>query len=329
MHPKEDTIQQASARVLESMKRFALDFEQLQDDYRPLLRKSNTPQKRKQVLLLWFHHVQLFHTLRSFEEVRWLYQDMREPEVDSGRFKLLPQLLDEVINDANLLKKLEEMAENLTSTLETLIVVVRAGFEGNINSAREFEAIKADLEGLSSDLQRKAGELPRTLAHHLNFLEMRRSISESNRLWMLTILASIFLPLSLACGILSMQTRLKDLNYLLYDFLGVVVLLLTLVVMFLLNVKWSMMILSKTSGWRSSTKKIAIGIFAIIVSSSWAIILASFIVGMAVNVRMGGIVLGYGLAGLTGIAVLVGMGTLPFSLYLLLRPQTVPRLGRS
>lgn len=212
--------------------------------------------------------------------------------------------------DANLFKSLETMAEDLTSTLETLLDVVKAGFEENTDGASDFNILSADLRGLSSDLRRKAGDLPTTLEHHLTFLEMRRSISESNRISMLTILASIFLPLSLACGILSMQTRLKDLNYLLYDFCGVVVILLTLAALLLLFVKGSMTIVSKISDWNSSRKKFVTIAFAVIVSSIWAIVLASFIVGMTVNIRLAGLVLGYGLAGLTCIPLLIGIGVL-------------------
>lgn len=310
MRPITGNNKQASAAVLESLKTFALEFEQLQDTYQPLLRKAKTCQRMKQVLLLWFHHVHLSHTIRSFEEIQWIYQEVRGPRVDSGRFKLLPHLLDEVITDGNLFKGLEAMAEDLMSTLDALLGVVGVGFEGGDGGASEFNTVAADLRGLSSDLRRKAGDLPKTLAHHLHFLEMRRSIRESDRLSMLTILASIFLPLSLACGILSMQTRLKDLNYLLYDFCGVVVLLLTLVALLLLFVRGSMTIVSRTSGWGSFLKKFVTGAFAVIVSSIWAVILASFIVGMAVDVRLGGLVLGYGLAGLTAIAVLNAIATL-------------------
>lgn len=49
----------------------------------------------------------------------------------------------------------------------------------------------------------------------------------------MSVLASVFLHLSLASGILSMQTRLKNLQTLLYDFCEVAVLLLTLVGLFL------------------------------------------------------------------------------------------------
>lgn len=242
-----------------------------------------------------------------------MYQGFRERKVDSGKWKLRPHLLDEVITDANLFRGLEAMAEDLTLTLEALLGVVGVGFEGNVDGALEFNSVAADLRGLSSDLRRKAGDIPKTLAHHLNFLEMRRSFSESKRLSMLTILASIFLPLSLACGILSMQTRLKDLNYLLYDFCGVVILLLTLVALLLLFVKESMKIASRSSGFLLFLKRFFGVYFAVIILSIWAFILSSFIVGMAVNVRLGGLLLGYGLAGLVGIAILIGIATLTWA----------------
>lgn len=89
--------------------------------------------------------------------------------------------------------------------------------------------------------------MPKTLEHHLKFLEMRRNIDESSNLRMLTVLATIFLPLSLACGILSMQTRFEDLSYLLYDFCGVIVILLTLVVVILAMVKSMMWLHEKWS----------------------------------------------------------------------------------
>lgn len=48
---------------------------------------------------------------------------------------------------------------------------------------------------------------------------------EAQNVRLLSILASIFLPVSLACGLLSMQTRFADLHVLVYDFFGVLALL--------------------------------------------------------------------------------------------------------
>lgn len=288
-----------------SMKNFAFQFEQLQDHYEPLLWEVKTCNRRKQVLLLWVNHAQLFETLNQFESVRYMFQSLRELRVGSRRSKLLPQLLDEFATDANTFKELEVIAGDFISALESLLGTIKAGFKNETGAAQEFNAIAADIRGLSSDLRRKAGEMPRLLDHHLKFLEVRRNMQESNNLWMLSVLASIFLPLSLASGILSMQTRLKDLHYLLYDFLGVVVLLLTLVGLVLLLVKASMMaserVATRGSRWSLFGKRAAKLGFTMAILSVWTVVLASFVVGMAENVRLGGFILGYGIAGLVGI----------------------------
>lgn len=47
----------------------------------------------------------------------------------------------------------------------------------------------------------------------------------SSGLWLLSVLAVIFLPVSLAPSLLNMQTQSVDLNCPLYNFSGVIVLL--------------------------------------------------------------------------------------------------------
>ncbi|ORY18992.1 hypothetical protein BCR34DRAFT_582556 [Clohesyomyces aquaticus] len=56
----------------------------------------------------------------------------------------------------------------------------------------------------------------------------RFNVKQASSVSQLTLLAAFFLPLSLAAGVLSMQTRFIDLNLLLYDFVGVVVILATI-----------------------------------------------------------------------------------------------------
>jgi Mg2+ and Co2+ transporter CorA len=65
------------------------------------------------------------------------------------------------------------------------------------------------------------------LEHHLKFPRLSQEISQSRAFQELTVLATIFLPLSLAAGVLSMHFRFKDLGARFYDFLGVFVLLVT------------------------------------------------------------------------------------------------------
>jgi hypothetical protein len=51
------------------------------------------------------------------------------------------------------------------------------------------------------------------------------SIEQANSVNQLTLLAAFYLPHSLAAAVLSMQTRFVDLDLLLYDFVGVMVIL--------------------------------------------------------------------------------------------------------
>ncbi|PGH34182.1 hypothetical protein GX50_02956 [[Emmonsia] crescens] len=67
-------------------------------------------------------------------------------------------------------------------------------------------------------------EYQRILNHHKDILGVRNTESMKY----LTTLATIFLPLTLASSILSMQTRFRDLGALLYDFFGVFCLLRTI-----------------------------------------------------------------------------------------------------
>ena len=83
-----------------------------------------------------------------------------------------------------------------------------------------------------NSMARRNGSLER----RLKIFELSKNAQEQARNWLLSILASVFLPLSLATSILSMQTRFVDLHFLLYDFCGVIVLLATLVLMVLLVV---------------------------------------------------------------------------------------------
>jgi hypothetical protein len=144
-----------------------------------------------------------------------------------------------------------------------------------------------------------------------------RSFHESEGVKRLTVLAAIFLPLSLTCSILSMQTRFADLHYLLYDFLGVFIILVSMsIVAYLLirtMVKWSATwslgsaIMMVEIGFSKKDSE-GIGLVYVLKHSLyiavWTVVLVSFIVGMVVDVQIGGKVLGYGLGGILGCILL-------------------------
>lgn len=302
-----DDDERAAKATAFSFKRFAMDFYKLQDLYEPLLWEVKTCKRRKQIILLWFSHAQLLQTLQNFENVRMIYLGLVESRVGSSKPELGSKLLDKFIVETNLFKNFEGMAEEFSSALESLINIIKAGFEDTSGDPKGFNTVAADLRGLVSDLGRRAGEMPRLSAHHLKYLEMRRNMQGSEDLYSLSVIAGVFLPLSLACGVLSMQTRLKDLHYLLYDFCGIVVIL----VFFIQLLRSSGSVTKYLSQLNLPSNEIGSGrmlgvlfFMAALFVAGEAVILVSFVVGMTSNVRLGGLILGYGMAITLGVAVI-------------------------
>lgn len=284
----------------ESFNKFCEDFEQLQEHYQPILKDARSSRRKKQVLILWFCHAQLLQYLRQIEHGKTMWRRRKESQIDSRSTELLANLMDDVVTEANLFREFNCLAEEFSIALNSLLDVINNDYaDAPPGGPHILRPIEAELRGLVSDLRHKTQEVPNTLEYHLKFLELRRSVHESGNLWVLTVLASLFLPLSLACGILSMQTRLKDLHLLLYDFCGVVVLVVTLAALLILLVKLSMRISewfrTATSTWYVGMRNLKI-LFAVLLFQFWGLVIASFVFGMMMDARTGGIILGVGTA---------------------------------
>jgi hypothetical protein len=287
---------------------------QLEKEYKPLMQKAITSASLKKVLLLWHYHSQLLQLSKFIDQVKEKYFTPREDLLDSRTSALQPYLLNEITADSYLYKEFGLTVSQLISLLESLLNTVSVALNLETDD-RVFGTLAADIRGMCSDISTKTAEMPTSLEHHLKFLQLRRNIQESNSLWTLSVLASIFLPLSLASSVLSMQTRFVDLHYLLYDFCGVIVLLLTLVAVILLMVKLSLSVtdklaeFSRSKFFKTNFFKIYLyplvsGVLSLVALSIWVVILSSFIVGMSQDVGLGGRILGFGIAGLTGIGII-------------------------
>jgi hypothetical protein len=136
-------------------------------------------------------------------------------------------------------------------------------------------------------------------------LAQKTSIEQANSVNQLTLLATFFLPLSLAAAILLMQTRFADLGVLLYDFLGVMVILIALALLvagfnaygrsyyddFLHEVYFAL------RAFPAYPRRITIFWSSLWISAS----LVSFLLGMLKSVDLGGTVLGYEAAAIVGL----------------------------
>ena len=128
----------------------------------------------------------------------------------------------------------------------------------------------------------------------------------------LTLLAAIFLPLSLSTSLLAMSTRLKNLHLLLYDFVGVAIIFSGLAV-FLYGIVVSVRKLSRFAGKRSVLVLYRLPMRALQANRmflSWQfyglgyiLIAVAFLVGMLKDITVGWKMLVYSIVGTAGLFV--------------------------
>jgi hypothetical protein len=145
---------------------------------------------------------------------------------------------------------------------------------------------------------------------HLKWVNAKQADSVNQ----LTLLAAFFLPLSLAAGVLSMQTRFYDLHLLLYDFVGVVIIVASIAAFLAALNRWGPSIYEiitvSTYGWYGLqwapwTKQV---VKVTPPALWWLALLASFLVGMLKDVLFGLRILGYEAAGITVLWLLSVIG---------------------
>jgi hypothetical protein len=268
-----------------------------------------SPEGFKQHLLLRHCSATLKHYSRFLREVRREYVLARESLMDPRYSILRPSTLKEITADAEIYKQFHDVALDLTDPALGLISILESVFPDS-NTCRELRSSIAELRCQCSDITKTTARFSSRLDHSLKYLDVSRNIQESLRVWMLSALASVFLPLSIATGLLSMQSRFIDLHVLLYDFCGVVVLVATVLFVSFHLLRTYVLLKEKFETWTPSSvflkemKPLWRGSAVVVVLSVWLLILASFLVGMIKDTRLGAEILGFGLATVLGILIL-------------------------
>lgn len=210
-------------------------------------------------------------------------------------------------------RDLAEMGRKLISTTECLIDVARS-ISPVVDSpvhANRFMAIDMELRGFCREANEQLQKFSDRLDHDLKYLELARNINQTRGVQQLTLLATIFLPLSLAAGVLSMQTRFKDLGTLLYDFFGVVVLLAAIVLIIMIMMSLVSVVNELDSKFlrnRVYREKVRGKVLFTIITGFFifgCLMLSSFLVGMFKDVSLGAKILGYGVAAICGVWIVV------------------------
>ncbi|KAF2478380.1 uncharacterized protein BDR25DRAFT_338939 [Lindgomyces ingoldianus] len=260
----------------------------------------------RQLLLLRFCHAQLEQASAILDTIQLFYTAFRERLSDPRRVVITASSLEELTRDAHLYEVFHQSVSNLASSTESLLCVVGP----SLSNQKIFHAHSTEIKCICEDLKKTSSSLLGRLENHLKFIELRKSLRESASVWLLSLLASIFLPLSLASSLLSMQTRLADLHFLLYDFCGVIVLLATIVGIVVLVLRLNMWWSDKLAKWDSNVifrRRIRpiIGFSTWSwVFIAWGLALSSFLVGMIKDVGLGLRILGFGAAIIGGMLLL-------------------------
>jgi hypothetical protein len=217
-------------------------------------------------------------------------------------------MLTEITRDACFYEEVNERVLELAGAVDTVVQCLSVRLI-DADDSRTFQSLAVELQSTCTDMKRTVATLSTTLESRLRLFELSRGIHEAQSIRILSILASIFLPLSLACGMLSMQTRFANLDYLLYDFFGVLTLLGTLVAVLLIALRlylsWTELLrrLDQNPLFRTHIRPHGRTAVLWLLFLGWALLLSSFLVGMVKDVGLGLTILGYGVSAIVGISL--------------------------
>ncbi|KAH4214055.1 hypothetical protein HBI56_016630 [Parastagonospora nodorum] len=278
------------------------------EPFKELWKGTYTCEVLIQLVLMSFCRVSLAQLSEFVDDYQQFRTIFRETVTDPRRTTISISSTQDIVRDAYFYEELQGCVSDLSSASLTLLELLSINFRSP--SQTSFDYLAADTRAICSDLTKTSNRLCNRLGQHIELFQLLRSFKESQGVWILGLLASIFLPLSLATGLLSMQTRLVDLHLIFYDFCGVIILIgtLVLIIIGLLNVYARLneqILKSKTdlTFRRWIYPSIGVG-FLVCCLITWCLLLSSFLVGMVKSVGLGLKILGYGAAAIGGVVLL-------------------------
>lgn len=216
------------------------------------------------------------------------------------------------------LREIEYLLGRLSESIECVSAQIKLACHYNDSVGNKSSAsLAAALMGL----EQESGFYTRELAGMREMIKDAHdvtaaflSVQQADSVSRLTLLAAVFLPLSLAAGVLSMQTRFLDLHLLLYDLVGVIFILGSLAAVIGWVSKYGPDFYDNFSiqiyGWNAyHFPKLFRTIKTTVLVVWWLAFLASFLVGMLKDVLLGLRILGYSAAGIVGLWLLSMKGT--------------------
>ena len=221
-----------------------------------------------------------------------------------------------LITGALYFEDLREISKAAIEFLDSTMSILNEDLDDRRLDRKRFHRLHVQSRAEWAAQTRIAAHLVEQVESRLKYFGLSRGFRDSESVWLLTLLASIFLPMSLASGILSMSTRLKELHFLLYNFVSLVVLLGSFGVTLFIALKSLVLLLDL---WTKSIARpgrlartldgpeisvAAVCAFALVLGA-WAIIFTSFMVGMIKDVGLGLKILGFGFAAYSGVIIMI------------------------
>jgi len=255
---------------------------------------------------------------KSLRSMKSDYTEKRYHRTNPRRIALARSVFEEEMNDAFYFETLREQSVSITELVTSTLDILSESVEEDWVRNPAFRRMRAEVRAICSAQSILTSQIAESFESRFRIFERFRGIQDSVSIWLLTLLACIFLPMSLASAILSMQTRLANLHFLLYDFCGIMIIITSLVMLVFLAMKLSIFLSDLLMKFIANNRRgeffrkflllpvVAAG--SIMILPFWALVFTSFMVGMIKDVGLGLKILGYGCAAYVGIGfVLVAL----------------------
>ena len=297
--------------MLDECCKFLLDTDAL---FKSTVGIASSQRTCTQLLMLQYLHFHLMQVEAFMSKFSTSYATKRHEQLDPQKVSLTRSVLSEVAMTALLVDELRNLTLAATDLLNCAVDILGESMDNSVVTQQPFRLKRAEIRAECLALDRLASRLVERFESRLKFFELFRGVQDSVSIWLLTLLAAMFLPLSLASGILSMQTRFAKLHLLLYDFIGVVTIIESLIGLVFLGLKGTMTLadwLTKTRVRSSILERMvsfayipAVFVASMSFPTFWGLIFTSFMVGMIKDVALGLKILGFGMAAYLGSGML-------------------------
>jgi Mg2+ and Co2+ transporter CorA len=160
---------------------------------------------------------------QQLPESDWPLRDGHPPE---------SKIIHEYVNKFLDYERLREHSQDLVDAVEFILQILAATAieEQTIISSQPMRERIAFMRSKCAKLNKLVSRIIDRRDQRYDLFVKNLNIDDSVSVKRLTILAAVFLPCSLACSIVSMQTRFVELHLLLYAFLGGFILVASLAV---------------------------------------------------------------------------------------------------